>query len=76
MDKLYQILKELHPDVDFRTRENLIEDMVLDSFDIATLVTEIAEEYDVVITAKDILPENFSSAKAMSALIRRLREEA
>lgn len=75
MDELLSILNELHPDVDFKTRERLIDDKILDSFDIVTLITEISEEFDVTITAKDIIPANFNSASALYALIQRLEED-
>ena len=74
MEELYRILKELHPDVDFDTEEDLIGDGVLDSLDIVTLITEINSAYDVNIPAEEILPENFRSAKAIYALITRLDE--
>lgn len=75
MEELLKILNGLHPDVDFETQENLIQDAILDSFDIVTLVTEIAEEFDVTIRARDMIPENFNSAKALYALIQKLEEE-
>lgn len=76
MEELLDILRELHPDVDFENEEHLIDRAVLDSMDIVTLITEIGEEFDVTITAADIVPDNFNSAKALYALIRRLEDEA
>lgn len=75
MEALLQILSDLHPDVDFETQENLIDGMILDSFDIVTLISEISEEFDVTITAEHIIPENFNSAKALYELIQKLEEE-
>ena len=66
----------LHPDVDFETEEHLVDDKILDSFDIVSLIAEINENFDIAVTAKDILPENFNSARALYALIQRLEEEA
>lgn len=68
-EQLLDILTSLHPDVDFETCNTLIDDGVLDSFDIVTLITEITEQFDVEISAEDIVPENFNSMKALSALI-------
>lgn len=76
MEELLSILTEMHPDVDFETEEHLIDDMILDSMDIVSLITEISEAYDVTITARDIVPENFNSAEALYALIQRLEDEA
>lgn len=75
MEKLLEILGELHPDVDFAAREGLIDDGILDSLDIVTLITEINDAYGVSVPAEEILPENFNSARAIYALINRLDEE-
>jgi len=75
MNELLEILKELRPDVDFATQEHLIDDGILDSFDIVTLVGDLNDSFDVDISAEDLEPENFNSAQAMLALIQRLQEE-
>lgn len=75
MEALLEILNGLHPDVDFEKEDKLIDGGILDSFDIVSLIAEISEEYDVAITAKDIIPANFNSAKALYALIQRLEDE-
>ena len=72
MEKLLEILSSLHSDVDFESTEDLIDDGILDSLDIVTLVTEINAEFDVTIPAEEIVPENFNSAKALMELIERL----
>lgn len=75
MEDLLNILSGMHPEIDFATQENLIDGGILDSFDIVTLITEITEVFDVTIRARDIVPENFNSAKALYDLIQRLEEE-
>ena len=75
MDELLNILTELHPDVDFDKEENLIGDKILDSFDIVTIIAEVSDVFEVAIPAQDIVEENFNSAKALYALIKRLEEE-
>lgn len=75
MEELLAILNEMHPDVDFEAEEALIGDGILDSLDIVSLISEISETFDVTITAKDIIPENFNSARALWALIERLENE-
>lgn len=70
-----EILKNLHPDVDFETCTTLVDDRIIDSFDIVTIISEINDEYDVVIPAEDIVPENFNSAKALYELVQRLEDE-
>lgn len=74
MEKLLEILNELHPDVDFTNTADLVDDGILDSLDIVTLVTEIHAEFDVTIPAEEIVPENFNSAEALMELIEKLDE--
>ena len=70
-----EILGELHPEIDFETHKSLIDDKILDSFDIITIIAEINDEYDVAIPAHEITPENFNSASALYELIKRLKDE-
>ena len=75
MEELMNILEELRPDVDFETETGLIANGILDSFDIVNLVTELNNEYDIEITASDLVFENFDSAAAILALVERLQDE-
>lgn len=75
MNDLLEILNELHPDVDFENEVGLIDRKILDSFDIITLVTEIDDVFDVQISAEELIPENFNSAKALYALIQKKIDE-
>lgn len=74
MEKLLEILKDLHNDVDFEVEEALVDDGILDSLDIVAIVTEVNSEFDVSIPPEEIIPENFNSAAAIWALISRLDE--
>ena len=73
MEKLLEILNELDPEIDFAHCETLIDDGLLDSFAILEIVAEINDAFDVEITAPEIIPENFNSAKALWAMIQRLQ---
>ena len=75
MEELMEILNNLHPDVDFETEERLVDDKILDSIDIVTLVAEIGSEFDVEVPAEELTPENFNSAKALWEMVQRLDEE-
>ena len=74
MNELLEILNELHPEVDFETAEDLIDDGILDSLDLVTLITEINDRLDVSIPPEEIVPENFNSAEAIWELIEKLDE--
>ncbi len=76
MEQLYEILEGVRADVDFRNgNQKLIDDAVLDSFDIIAIVGEINEAFDVEISVEELLPENFNSPEAMMELIKKLQEE-
>lgn len=72
MDKIKKILKEIRPDIDLECK-TLVNDGVLDSFDIVTLISEIIAEFDVEINVEDIVPENFNSVEAIYNLVERLK---
>ncbi|WP_075876730.1 acyl carrier protein [Merdibacter massiliensis] len=73
MEKLIALLSEICPDVDFENCTTLIDDGLLDSFAILEIVAEINDTFDVEITAPEIIPENFNSAKALWEMIQRLQ---
>ena len=75
MEQLLEILKNMHPEVDFTAEDDLIGEGILDSLDIVALVTEINDAFDVQIPVEEVVPENFASANALWALIKRLDEE-
>ena len=74
MDQLMEILTEVNADVDFETCDTLIDDGILDSFDIVSIVGELYDTFDIDITPADIVPENFNSAEAMWDMIQRLQD--
>lgn len=74
MDRLLEILREVRDDVDFENEKHLIDDEILDSFDIVDIVGELCSEFDVNITVNELLPENFNSVEAMWELIQNLQE--
>ncbi len=67
--------EELRPDVEFEKEKKLIDDGILDSFDIVSLVGELNDAFDVSINVQDLLPENFNCVDAMVELIENLQEE-
>ena len=53
----------------------VIENGILNSLDIVSIITEVSDRFDVTIPAEEIMPENFDSAEALWALICRLDED-
>ena len=74
MEKIIEMLKDLHPDIDIES-DSLIDDGILNSMDVVTLVTDIFNEFDVSVPAGEIVPENFNSARAIWEMVERLLDE-
>ena len=73
MEKIMEILKELRPDLDFENAGKLIDDRILDSFDIISLVGELNDAFDIDININDLVPDNFNSPAAMAELVEKLK---
>ena len=75
MDRIIEILRNVHPEVDYEKETGLIDKRIFDSFDVVTVVGELMDEFDIEITAEHMVPENFNSAEAISHLVSTLEEE-
>ena len=75
MERLLDILNELHDDIDYETETKLVDDKLFNSFDLITLVAELSDEFDIEIKAKEFIPENFNSAQALWRMIQELSGE-
>ena len=75
-DRLIEILEDIQAEVDFRNCTTLIDDHYLDSLSIISLVAELEDEYDITIPTVEIIPDNFNSAQALYAMVKRLMEES
>ena len=75
-EQIIKILTELRPEFDF-TQEgvNFIEEGMLDSFDVVSLVSDIEEEFGVLIDGTEILPENFCTVESIEALIKKSKKK-
>ena len=71
MQRLVKMLSNLHPEIEFSGQEKLIDDGLLDSIDIVTLVTDLNSEYGISIGAEDIVRENFETRENIIDLVRR-----
>lgn len=73
MEKLLELLKGVRPDVDFENETALIDDGILDSFDVVSIISEIDDVFGVQIRINELDPENFNSVEAIWNLIQKLK---
>ncbi len=74
METLMNILREIDDSIDYEKEQALIDDRLLDSFGVITLVAELEDAFDIVIEASEMIPENFNSAEAIYRMVCRLQE--
>ena len=73
MEELMNILEEICPDVDFENEEALVDDKLLSSFEIISIIAEISDEFGITLSPAEIIPDNFNSAQRMCNMIQRLK---
>ena len=74
-EQIIEILEDIQPEADYETCPTLIDDHILTSLDVLSLVAELEDEFDVTIPTVEIIPSNFNSVDAIAAMVERLQEE-
>ena len=74
-EQIIEILEDIQPEADYETCQTLIDDHILTSLDVLSLVAELEDEFDVTIPTVEIIPSNFNSVDAIAARVDRLQEE-
>ena len=72
-EELLQLLSSENPEIDFAASDELVDDGILDSLTIVSLIGTLSMEYGIDIPYEEIVPENFNSIDAMAAMIQRLQ---
>jgi len=75
METIIRIIQSIRPAAGIDENTRLIDEKILDSLAMISLVAELSDEFDVDITAQDITPENFETVKAIYAMLERLEDE-
>lgn len=73
MEKLLEVLSELYPEINFEEETNLIDDGILDSAEVVTLISELEDAFDISVSMEYIQPKYFQSAEAMLEMIEELQ---
>lgn len=74
METLMKILLEIDETIDWKNEKALIDDRLLDSFGVISLISEMEDAFDVEIDAAELVPENMNTVEAMWNMIQRLKE--
>lgn len=74
MEELLELLKGIRPDVDFENETELIDEGILDSMDVVSIISEIDDVFGVQIRITELDPDNFNSAEAIWNLVQKLKK--
>ena len=70
-EKIIAILNDLRPEFSFTEDVDFIEEGMLDSFDIVSLVDELEEVFGIKIQGIDVIPSNFSTVDNIIARLKK-----
>ena len=74
-EQIIEILEDIQREAEYESWQTLIDDHILTSLDVLSLVAELEDEFDVTIPTVEIIPSNFNSVDAIAAMVERLQEE-
>ena len=70
-DKIKEVLENIRPEFDFADSDNFLEDGLLDSFDLITLVSSLDQTFEISIEGTEMTPENFQNINAIEKLVQK-----
>ena len=73
MEKSLELLQGIRPDVDFENEIALVDDGILDSMDIVSIISELDDEFDVQVRINELDPDNFNSMESIWELVQKLK---
>ena len=70
-NKIKEVLESIRPEFDFADSDNFLEDGLLDSFDLITLVSSLDETFGISIEGTEMTPENFQNIETIEKLVQK-----
>ena len=71
-EELIKLLSSICPEVDFENEKALIDDAILDSHAVLSILAAISETYDVEFEADDVMPETLNDIDSICTLVQTL----
>ena len=62
------------PDIDFDISDTLVDDGILDSLSITSIISALSMEFGINIPYDEIIEDNFNSIKRLAAMVERLKK--
>ena len=74
METLMEILEHVNEGIDWAHETKLIDDRIIDSLTVISMIADLEEAFQIVIRAEEITRDNFNSVESIWNMICRLRE--
>ena len=71
--EITDMLMEIDDSIDYEEETHLVDDHLLDSFRIITLIADLEDRYGVSVNAAELVPENLNSVDAICEMVRKLK---
>lgn len=71
--KVLEVLERECPEIDFTASSALVDDGILDSLALTSIIAALTMEFGIVIPYEDIIEKNFNSVGAIAAMVQRLQ---
>ncbi len=71
--EIMSMIKEMKQLEDLDPKDLLIDEGIVDSFDIMNLVNQMNDQFSINIDGEDLTPENLASVETMTKLVERLK---
>lgn len=72
-EKVFALLTEEFPEIDFKGSDALVDDGILDSLTITGIIAALSMEFGITIPYEEIIEENFNSIAGLAAMVERLQ---
>ena len=73
-ERIKKLLSEELPDIDFDISDTLVDDGILDSLSITSIISALSMEFGINIPYDEIIEDNFNSIKRLAAMVERLKK--
>ena len=74
-ERVLDLLEQVLPQIDFTTSADLIDDGILDSLSIVTMISELSMEFGIEFDMGELVPEDLNSLDSIVSLVDRLVSE-
>ena len=68
--KILDILADVNDELLTYTGNNMVDDSIVNSFELISIISELEDEFGIEIDAEDVTEENFGNKDRIIALIR------